>query len=221
MHNNVCVFVYGYIMLVLNYWLISIVLFTVQVESKPQKQPFSSPPSATTSRPYEKLIQPYPVTFHYPSKRMGQQNHSFIPKWFSTYSWLEYSIERDAAFCFSCCHFNTKSGKNEDVFINSGFSDWKHAAGKNGILQGHAGCNSHELCIHRTSISRTKGLVQVRTSIENHLHPTRCKQICNSRHYVKSVAETLLLTSHLEIAFRGHDASKSSLNKGNFLRYFE
>jgi len=37
---------------------------------------------------------------------------------------------------------------------------------------------------------------------------------------LKSVAETLLLTSRLEIALRGHDESESSLNKGHFLEIF-
>ena len=37
---------------------------------------------------------------------------------------------------------------------------------------------------------------------------------------MKSIAETLLLTSSLEIALRGHDESKSSLNRGNFLEIF-
>ena len=37
---------------------------------------------------------------------------------------------------------------------------------------------------------------------------------------MKSIAETLLLTSRLEIALRGHDESKSSLNRGNFLEIF-
>ena len=54
-------------------------------------------------------------------------------------------------------------------------------------------------------------------SIENYLDPTRCKQIYNNRHYLKSVEETLLLTCHLEIVFRGNDESKSSLNRGIFL----
>ena len=56
-------------------------------------------------------------------------------------------------------------------------------------------------------------------SIENYLDAARCNQIYN-RHYLKSVSETLLLTSCLEITFRGHDESKSSLNRGNFLEIF-
>ena len=57
-------------------------------------------------------------------------------------------------------------------------------------------------------------------SIDNYLDPARCNQIYNNRHYLKSVAETLLLTSCPGIAFRGHDESKSSLNTGNFLEIF-
>ena len=44
--------------------------------------------------------------------------------------------------------------------------------------------------------------------------------MCYKRHYLNSVAETLLLNSHLEIAFRGNDESKSSPNSGNFLEMF-
>lgn len=103
---------------------------------------------------------------------------------------------------------------NEDVFTNNGFSDWKHAAGKNGILQGHTGCHSHVLAMQSwNQYKQYKQNKRLDTSIENHLDPTRCKQICNIRHYLKSIAETLLLTSCLEIAFCGHDESKSSPNR--------
>ena len=37
------------------------------------------------------------------------------------------------------------------------------------------------------------------------------------RHYIRSVAEVLLLCSKQEISLRGHDESDGSLNKGNFL----
>ena len=104
------------------------------------------------------------------------------------------------------------------MFTNNGFSDWKHAAGKNGILQGIAGYRSHVLAMQ--SWNQHKRNKSLGISIENHLDPTRCKQICNNRHYLNSVAETLLLTSHLQIAIRGHDDSKSLLYRWNFLEIF-
>ena len=183
-----------------------------------QKQIFSGPPSDISSSSNQRPIQPNPMTFRYPLKKMGQQNHSFNSKWFNTYSWLEYSIERDAAFCFPCRHFNAKGGKNEDVFTKDGFTDWKHAAGKNGILQGHAGCHSHIIAMQ--SWKQYDKNKRLNISIENRLDPIRSKQICNNRHYLRSIAQTLLLIGQLEIALRGHDESKSSLNRGNFLMIF-
>ena len=44
----------------------------------------------------------------------------------------------------------------------------------------------------------------------------RKEQILRNRHYLKSVAEVILLCSCLEIALRGHDESIGSLNRGNF-----
>ena len=83
------------------------------------------------------------------------------------------------------------------------------------IIQGHAGYRSHVLVMQ--SWNQHKQNKRLGISIENYLDPTRCKQIYNNRHYLKSVGETLLLTCHLEIVFRGNDESKSSLNRGIFL----
>ena len=106
----------------------------------------------------------------------------------------------------------------KDVFTKAGFSDWKHAVGKNGILQGHAGCYSHILAMQ--SWNQYKKNEKLGTSVVNQLDSTRSKQIYSNRYYLKSIAETLLQTSCLKIALRGHDESKSSVNRGNFLEIF-
>lgn len=48
---------------------------------------------------------------------------------------LEYSISRDAAFCYP---FTSGGGKAESTFTVTGFRDWKHASGtcKSGTSQG-------------------------------------------------------------------------------------
>ena len=43
-----------------------------------------------------------PKGFKYPSSRFGSLRRSFTSNWFEKYSWLEYSILKDAAFCFPC-----------------------------------------------------------------------------------------------------------------------
>lgn len=45
---------------------------------------------------------------------------SFRPEWYKKYKWLEYSVERDAAFCEACCIFTNESAANsEDAFVRT------------------------------------------------------------------------------------------------------
>lgn len=51
---------------------------------------------------------------------------SFKPKWFDNYKWLEYSVAKNAAFCFACRCFtlndNSLPGLVENAFTTTGFS---------------------------------------------------------------------------------------------------
>lgn len=47
------------------------------------------------------------------------------------YSWLEYSLKVDAAFCFPCRCFNgneSNIGQTEKVFTKTGFNKWYRAS---------------------------------------------------------------------------------------------
>ena len=51
----------------------------------------------------------------------------FNPKWFKEYeSWLEYSIEKDAAYCLYCYLFRQDVGMQfgGDSFVTKGFNSW-------------------------------------------------------------------------------------------------
>ena len=48
-----------------------------------------------------------PANISFPSTIMGCKKRSFNPEWYREYSWLEYSIEKDAAFCFACRFFGS------------------------------------------------------------------------------------------------------------------
>ena len=56
-----------------------------------------------------------------------------------------------------------------------------------------------------------------RSTLPHQLDKMRQVLIAENRHYVKTIAEILLLCAHQEIALRGHDESSSSLSRGNFL----
>ena len=61
----------------------------------------------------------------YPQHNFGVKKRSFKANWFESFTWLEYSKSKDAAFCFSCRIF----GKHlkHDTFVNSGLQNWKKA----------------------------------------------------------------------------------------------
>ena len=48
---------------------------------------------------------------------------SFQEKWYQQYSWLEYSKELDAAFCFPRRFFHPKPLRSDKTFTLTGFKD--------------------------------------------------------------------------------------------------
>ena len=55
------------------------------------------------------------------------------------------------------------------------------------------------------------------TSIADRIDSSRRIQIENNRHYLRNVAEVLLVCGRQDLALRGHNESPSSSNRGNFL----
>ena len=76
----------------------------------------------------------HPVNHQFPSSLIGNRECSFNPKWYDKYQWLEYSISKDATFCYPCCFFVHGTSKAEDTFVSIGYCDWKHGTGKDGAL---------------------------------------------------------------------------------------
>ncbi|KAI5663651.1 hypothetical protein M9H77_22974 [Catharanthus roseus] len=74
--------------------------------------------------------QPYDHKF--PQTDFGEIRRSFQKQWFKDFTWLEYSVHKDAAFCFCCYLFgkgqNHKHG--DDIFTKVGFKNWKRAKEK-------------------------------------------------------------------------------------------
>ncbi|KAL9681472.1 hypothetical protein QQ045_013257 [Rhodiola kirilowii] len=58
----------------------------------------------------------------YPSTWDGGQYRKFNSSLFEQWQWLEYSIEKDKAFCFACFLFESDSSKGSS-FTSDGFSN--------------------------------------------------------------------------------------------------
>lgn len=87
--------------------------------------------------PVQATLEKFPLT------NFGKQSRSFSKKFFESYPWLEYSIEYDAVFCYSCRLFGSKAtvpGHGEEVFTRLGLRNWKKIAEK---LEKHATSTFH------------------------------------------------------------------------------
>ena len=164
--------------------------------------PQSGQPSdlASLGAPPSRPVVDFPPTVFSGKKR------SFNPKWYEEFEWLEYSISRDAAFCYPCRVFTTGSGKAEGTFTVTGFRDWKHASGNSGVLHNHDKCSVHRNAViawgqYRYGVAYGK-------SVADQLHTSRTLQIEKNRHYLKDV---ILLCALQEITLRGHDKSSEYL----------
>lgn len=73
----------------------------------------------------------------YPKRAFGSISRSFNAGWYRSRPWLEYSILRDACFCFPCCKFGV-ANKRDVVFTLRGYTNWKAALERDRGMQKHA-----------------------------------------------------------------------------------
>ena len=163
-------------------------------------------------------IQDNPVQPHnhqFPSTYFGNKYRSFNPEWFHKNVWLEYSISRDAVFCYACRFFSL--GSANDVFVKTGYCDWKHCTGKTGRIVKHSNSVKHKQAM--ASWSDFKANQDKQTSVASALDRQRKEEVIQNRYYLKTIIELLIFCASQEIGFRGHRESEASdsTNRGNFL----
>jgi len=159
-----------------------------------------------------------PIGHNFPRKRVGNDWRQFLPKWFKEHDWLEYSVSKDATFCFYCYLFWQEADHEKFghvVFTKTGFNDFKHAyRGFPGHVGGVSSChNKARLCAEdfknqRASITHK---IDANTKTAEMLYEVRLTAALD-------VASFLIAQGH---AFRGNDESVTSLNKGNFLEMID
>jgi hypothetical protein len=156
-----------------------------------------------------------PTEHNFPPNR---DNRSFLPKWYKKFDWLEYSVEKDKAYCFYCYlfkHDRTDEKFGHDVFNKVGFDHWKNAME---AFRKHVGgpCSLHN--ISRSACDDFKNQkASVKSKVTTYTNDALQK-------YEIRVDTSLGIVSHLALQgepFRGHDESSSSLNKGNFLEMLD
>ncbi|KAL9669335.1 hypothetical protein QQ045_006880 [Rhodiola kirilowii] len=74
----------------------------------------------------------------YPSTWDGGRYRKFNSSWFEQWHGLEYSIEKDKAYCFACFLFENDSSKGSS-FTRDGFCSWRNVKDKKSGILAHMG----------------------------------------------------------------------------------
>ncbi len=119
-----------------------------------------------------------PRHYRFPATYFGTKERSFNPMLFEKYVWLEYSISRDAVFCYDCRFFMLGS-QTDDLFLKKGYRDWKHATGTTGALSKHNNSLKHKQSM--ASWNDFKVNQRQHTSVATLLDSQRKEQISNNQ----------------------------------------
>lgn len=163
-------------------------------DEKEKRQEFFQQAPSDLGHEYPK--QPKHCTF-----KPNQVGRKFNPEWYRRFEWLEYSVQRDAAFCYPCRKFAPHHvvTENKKRFTVHGFFNWKRAVGdkEKGLLQ-HDNCTWHNEAMARwkEKLIRTDSGKSVSLMVSADVLEKR-------RYYVRSIAEVVKFLAVNELPFRG------------------
>ncbi|KAL5783397.1 hypothetical protein ACOSP7_008426 [Xanthoceras sorbifolium] len=154
--------------------------------------------------------------FDYPLSESGNQNRRFQRSWFTKFSWLEYSIENDRAYCFPCYLFDSSTSQYR-TFTIEGFNNWKRVnCGDNCPLKKHEGGDDHR-SLHNTAIQQWANLKDPSLHIDKRINKQSSQAVMQNRLLLKTSIETVKWLALQGCAFRGNDESINSTNRENFI----
>lgn len=149
-----------------------------------------------------------PILTEFPSKLFGNIKRSFSTYYYNKYCWLEYSISKDAVFCFVCRHFQTNSSVEESW--RKGISDWKKLSTK---LEKHANSLAHQSCMVKWDNFKQSSCGSIAAKLSDSHNAT----VEKNRSYLCKVVDIVRLLSSLGLPFRGHREANNSESRGNYL----
>ncbi|XP_042460282.1 zinc finger MYM-type protein 1-like [Zingiber officinale] len=159
-----------------------------------------------------------PSGYEFPKRKFGvSQFRRFNPSGFKEFGdWLEYSIEKDAAYCLYCYLFKTTKGKQAggEIFVSEGFTNWK---GKD-RLNIHVGQHDSE---HHKARMNYEALMNQGEHIQSILHKQSKQMRSDYRICLTASIDCIRVLLRQGNSFRGHDETEGSLNQGNFLIQLE
>ena len=143
----------------------------------------------------------------------------FQVSWFESHrDCLEYSPSMDAIYCLPCYLFDKKTigCPRLDAFISTGFNNWKKMNdGMNFPLIHHVGKDPNSP--HKIALKCCEDLKNYSRHIDKLIEKQTSKELENNRLLLKTSIKCARWLAFQVCAFRGHDESLDSKNRGNFI----
>ena len=153
-----------------------------------------------------------PFAHQFKKRKIGTRYRSFNPIWLHHYHWLEYSIKNTAAFCFVCYLFKNKKGKGKgtETFTIGGWRNWNR---EDALVKHVGGVDS----IHNAAQERYNLYMTPNAKIDNVMETVTSEELRLYKIRLTYSIRCLKFLLHQGLAFRGHDETEESSNRGNFL----
>ncbi|KAK9676735.1 hypothetical protein RND81_11G096700 [Saponaria officinalis] len=168
------------------------------------------------------FLQKGPYTWHtakYPSDQNGRKFCSSRFKLFP--DWLEYSPTTNATYyCLLYFLYAKPSGRErENAFTIEGFCSWNKVNEKDCAFLKHIGRDHYSA--HKDAVKKCNDLLRMEQHIDTLIDNITPEIIERNRLKLKVsiVAVVVRWLTFQHCAFRGHDESIGSLNRGNFLEF--
>ncbi|XP_023754831.2 uncharacterized protein LOC111903287 [Lactuca sativa] len=160
-----------------------------------------------------------PKSHEFPYTLFGKKARRFNVAWFNVkeYStWLEYSVTQNAVYCLYCYLFKPYVGAQGggEMFVSVGFENWGH---KEKLNQHVGGFKSG----HNQAWSKCKDLLnnKQRVDVAFAKHSTQSSIDYDIR--LDASIDCIRFLLRHGLAFRGHDESETSANRGNFIELLQ
>ncbi|KAE9543666.1 hypothetical protein AGLY_002062, partial [Aphis glycines] len=150
--------------------------------------------------------------------KIGNYYRSFQEKWYDSFKWLEYSIDLDRVFCFSCrlfMHSNLNAGHQDPTFSKTGFNNW-HIATSRFIK--HQNSKSHMISLSSMATFLNSDSIDIvlNKSKEVELSKREAQRMIN-RSIMHRLIDIALCLAKNGKSLRGHNENTDSVSKGLFL----
>ena len=146
-----------------------------------------------------------------PKLSIKTRDRTFQESWYSRRDWLCGSAKKNRLFCWPCLLF--RSSKSSTW----AFSGYANMHSFTSDCQKHEGSKSHMEAYKQWKVFDSREGVDVLFSRARREEVERYnEEVRQNREMLKNIGEGVLYLAKQELAFRGHDESRTSLNQGNY-----